>query len=141
MELITRIRQCIDAASVEDDRDPVDAIEVLVSDCGWDAVRDSLLSILSDDGQQGYWRGAMEALWCAGLDKRPVPADKLIALLYHRFDPDGRNEDNLVWSITSMLKGVGYLSGYRPLEDPGVKRELEAISSLPNTSLERTRDR
>jgi hypothetical protein len=140
MDLIVHLRHCIDAVNASDDVDQVDAVEELVCQHGWDAVRDGLLSILSDDTQSGYWRGAMEAFWCAGLDKRPVPADRLIALLYHRFDPAGLDEDNLVWSIASTLKKVGYLSEYCPLRDPDVRRELEAISSPPNKSLERTRE-
>jgi hypothetical protein len=65
--------------------------------------------------------------WGAVLDWREVPADELIAWLYHRFDPEGRAEDNDVWSIASKLKGVGYLSDYKPLRDPGVLRHLNAI--------------
>jgi hypothetical protein len=56
-----------------------------------------------------------------------LPANELIAWLYHRFDPDGQTEDNEVWSITSKLKGVGYLSEYQPLCDPGVLRYLRTI--------------
>jgi hypothetical protein len=65
--------------------------------------------------------------WGAALDRRELPADELIAWLYHRFDPDGRAEDNEVWSIASKLRGVAYLSEYYPLQDPGVVRHLEAI--------------
>ena len=140
MALIAEIKQSIDAVYSDDDIDQTDVVEELVSAHGWDAVCDGLMNILADDSQQQYWRGVMETFWCAGLDKRSVPADRLIALLHHRFDPTGAQEDNLVWSIASTLKKVGYLSDYRPLDDPAVAQELAALRSLPNTSLERTRE-
>jgi hypothetical protein len=140
MTIIADLRRSIDAVNSDDGVDPNDAVEALISTHGWDAVCDGLMKILADDSQEEYWRGAMDAFWCAGIDKRPVPADRLIALLHHRFDPEGTREDNLVWSIASTLKKVGYLSDYRPLEDPSVAHELAAIRSLPNTSPERTRE-
>jgi hypothetical protein len=55
--------------------------------------------------------------WGAVLDHLPVNADRLIALLYKRLPADeGSSENNLAWSITSKLKGKGYLSRYDPLE-------------------------
>ena len=72
----------------------------------------------------GQWT---PAFWGAVLDKRDLAADELIALLYHRFDPDGLAEDNEVWSIASKLKGVGYLSKFEPLRDPAVAEELQRI--------------
>jgi hypothetical protein len=56
-----------------------------------------------------------------------MPIDRVIALLYFRFDPRGDAEDNLVWSITSKLKGVDYLSDYNPLTDAGVCAEMERL--------------
>jgi hypothetical protein len=36
--------------------------------------------------------------------------------------------DNLVWSIISKLKGVGYQSDYDPLQDPDVLREMKRLT-------------
>lgn len=130
MSIGADIQRCLDAFDNKEDTDPADAIAEAVSTHGWSAVCDCLISILADDSEEEHWRGAMAAFWCAGVDKRPVPIDRLIALLHHRFDPNGFQEDNLVWSIASTLKKVSYLSDYRPLEDPAVARELAAIRSL-----------
>jgi hypothetical protein len=35
--------------------------------------------------------------------------------------------ENLVWSIASHLKGVGYLSDWQPLDDPEVRLYLVAL--------------
>jgi hypothetical protein len=105
----------------------VEAIESLIERYGWEPVRDFMMDVLRDDNQQAHWRTATNVFWGAVLDKRELPADELIAWLYHRFDPDGQAEDNEVWSIASKLKGVGYLSEYEPLRDPGVIEVLRTI--------------
>ena len=103
-------------------------IERLIGRVDWSTVRDSILSVLADSGRRRRdHEVAAEVLWGAVLDGREMPADRVIALLYNRFDPRGEAEDNLVWSITSKLKRVDYLSDYEPLQDPGVKAELAAI--------------
>lgn len=103
-------------------------IEQLIGDVGWPTVRDSILALLADAARrQRDHEVAAEVLWSAVLDGREMPADRVIALLYNRFDPCGNAEDNLVWSITSKLRGVDYLSEYKPLQDPGVQAELAAI--------------
>ena len=66
-------------------------------------------------------------LWGAALDGRDLPADRVIALLYHRLDPGDGGENNLAWSITSKLKRVGYLSDYDPLQDAAVRAELAVL--------------
>jgi hypothetical protein len=104
-----------------------EAIEELIGRFGWEPVRECLFALLRDDDQAPHWRTAVQVFWGAVLDHRELPADELIAWLYYRFDPEGQAEDNDVWSITSKLKGVGYLSRYQPLRDPGVLRHLRAI--------------
>src|SRR5687767_8930611 len=82
-------------------------IERLIGVVGWAAVRDSILGILADAGRRRRdHEVAAEVLWGAVLDVREMPADRVIALLYNRFDPRGDTEDNLVWSIASKLKGL-----------------------------------
>jgi hypothetical protein len=105
----------------------VETIEALIGLSGWAPVRECMMDVLRDDNQDAHWRTATDFFWGAVLDKRNLAADELIALLYYRFDPDGDAEDNEVWSIASKLKGVGYLSKYKPLEDPAVAVELQRI--------------
>jgi hypothetical protein len=134
VELHVQVRQRINEILADDrlddeSSDPTKAevIEGLIDEFGWDAVRDCMLNILRDDQQEAHWRVAAHVFWGAVLDRRELQADELIAWLYHRFDPEGQTEDNEVWSITSKLKGVGYLSEYQPLRDPGVLHYLRAI--------------
>lgn len=96
----------------------VEAIEALIGEFGWDGVREAMLDLLHDDRARTHWRTAMHVFWGAVLDRRVLPVDELIAWLYFRFDPDGANEDNDVWGITSKLKGVGYLSDYNRCKIP-----------------------
>ncbi len=107
-----------------------ESIESLNDRFGWEAVCRCLMDRFRDDSQEDHWRVLMAVFWEAVLDGRELPADELIAWLYHRFDPHGQAEDNLVWSITSKLKGVGYLSKYNPLSDPGVLQHLQRIECL-----------
>jgi hypothetical protein len=130
------VQERIDAILADDrlddeasDSSKVEAIEALIGECGWKAVRDCMMDVLRDDRQARHWRTSVQVFWGAVLDRRELSADELIAWLYHRFDPGGRAEDNLVWSITSKLRGVAYLSDYDPLQDPGVVQHLRAICS------------
>jgi hypothetical protein len=104
-----------------------DAINDLCDRFGWDSVQAGLLQVLEDNTEALHWPTVAAVFWGAALAGRSIQADKLIALLYHRFDPNGDAENNLVWSITCKLKGVDYLSDYEPLSDPGVIEELQAI--------------
>jgi hypothetical protein len=113
------------------DESKSERIERLIEAAGWDAVRDSILAILRADRRPQDDRTATEVLWGAALDRRPMPADRVIALLYHRLERLGGGaeglDENLAWSITSTLKCVGYLSDYDPLNDPAVQAELAAL--------------
>ena len=104
-----------------------EAIECLIPQLGWHSVRAAMIDVLAAERPRVDHQVAMEVFWGAVLDKREMPENRIIALLYHRFDPRSDSEDNLVWSITSKLKGVDYLSEYEPLHDPGVKAELAAL--------------
>lgn len=112
-----------------DDDNSVERIEGIIEDDGWDVVRACLLAVLEDPARPvAHWKVVAAVFWGALLDSRPVPADRLIALLYVRLPNDEHSgENNLAWSITCRLRGVGYMSGYDPLADPGVQRELSTI--------------
>ena len=111
----------------EDEISKCELIDQLIPLIGWEAVRTEMLRILESERRLADWKVAAGVIWGAVLDGRPLPVDRMIALLYHRFDPTGDHEDNLAWSIASKLKGVGYLSEYKPLDDPLVRRELESL--------------
>ena len=64
--------------------------------------------------------------------KYPVPADRLIALLYFclmetKESGLGLHDENLVWTITRDLKGVRYESDYEPYQDPAVWQEMQRL--------------
>jgi hypothetical protein len=111
----------------KEDVSQCEAIEKLIPKLGWHAIRSAMIEVLATARPRAEYQVAMEVIWGAVCDKREMPEDRIIALLYHRFDPHGNSEDNLVWSITCRLKKVGYMSEYSPFEDPGVKAELAAI--------------
>lgn len=107
-----------------------DAIWALVtSDVAWETVRDGMIAVLADDGAAKHWVTATVVLWFGVA--RPMPRARVIALLHHRLmaesPPRLALDENLVWSITSNLKGVGYLSDYEPLNDPEVQDELKRL--------------
>ena len=106
-----------------------ESIKALIGEYGWEPVRDYMVDILQDDRRGRDWRTVTDVFCGAVLDQRELPGIELIAWLYHRFDPDGRAEDNEVWSIASRLRGVGHLSDYKPLQDPEVLQHLRAIHS------------
>ena len=72
----------------------VEAIEALIGLFGWEPIREYMMNVLRDDNREQHWRTAADLFWGAVLDRRDLAPDELIALLYHRFDPDGRAEDN-----------------------------------------------
>src|SRR5262245_13758747 len=110
-----------------------EAIERLIPRFGWPGVRDALLGILTKQRSRADYQVAAEVIWGAVLDKRDMPADRVIALLCHRFDPRDEATENLIWSITSKLRGVDYLSTYDPRDDPRVQRELTGIRDVEGT--------
>ncbi|MCE9525685.1 MAG: hypothetical protein K8R36_06485 [Planctomycetales bacterium] len=117
---------------LDDESSPIsktDAIEALIGEYGWTPIRECMLDVLRDNSLEPHWRTAVHVFWGAVLDRRELPADELLAWLYHRFGSDGRDEDNEVWSIASKLKGVSYLSEYDPLKDAAILAYLKAIQS------------
>jgi hypothetical protein len=103
------------------------AIEDLIGSHGWEPVRECMMDVLRDDRQAQHWRAAAHVFWGAVLDRRELPADEVVAWLWHRFCPEGQAQDDDIWGIVSKLKGVGYLSDYDPRRDPAVRPYLEAI--------------
>lgn len=70
------------------------------------------------------WEVLAQVFWGAALDKRPIDANKVIALLYYRLPSDkGSSENNLAWSIVCKLKGIEYISKYNPMEDQEIIKE------------------
>jgi hypothetical protein len=111
----------------EDNR--ADDLFALVSEENWTEVCYILLEILQREDMQLGWDAVATALYYAVGKHYPVPADRLIALLYHclmetkEFEL-GLHDENLVWTITRVLKGVKYDSNYDPFQDPAVWQEM-----------------
>ena len=114
--------------SESDEPSRAEALEALGNHFSWNEVVDCLLATLQDDNRQHEWKTIALAFYEAVSNGRELPADRTIALLYHRFDPDGSSENNLVWSIVSKLKNVDYLSEYNPLADPAIIAELNQLN-------------
>jgi len=119
----------------EDSDESEEQIDALIRRAGWEPVRDGVYKVLLDPAQREHGRAAAAVFWGAVLDQRPLDPDRTIAVLYRNLRdqpaeaPSVMNSlENLVWSITAKLKNKGYLSDYDPLEDPGVKRELERLT-------------
>lgn len=112
----------------DEDENPVERIEGAIAEHGWVAIRDALMAVLEDETRTVLqWEIAAAAIWGAVLDRRPMHADRVIALVYARLSREGELENNLAWSIAAKLRGVGYLSEYDPLTDPAVLAELRSI--------------
>lgn len=115
----------------DSDLSKAEAIELLIEEVGWEEICRPLFNVLEDDTQSSNWRSIAEVIWGAVLDGQSLPENKVIALLFYRFDPKTSSEEdsNLMWSITTKLKKVDYLSDYEPLQDPAVIDELEQLQS------------
>jgi hypothetical protein len=117
MNELDEIQQFLIGYESGEDDVPEYALRELIGRLGWESVQESLLQVLQAPEQAAHWPTVAAVFWSAVLDGRPIRADKLIALLYHRL---GDAEENLIWSITTNLKDVGYLSDYQPSNDPAV---------------------
>lgn len=132
LDLCARVIGILNDSALDDPASPdtkSERIEALIAPAGWEALLACLCGLLHT-GDATDWLAIADVFWGAALDKRPMPADAVIALLYGRFQRAGiidEHSDNLLWSITCKLKGVGYLADYEPLRDPGVRSELAAF--------------
>lgn len=126
---LEEIERILADATLDDPDAPsaAEAIEGRIDALGWEAVREHLLGVLREPTRRpSAWDTVAEVLWGAALDGRPMPADRVIAHVCHRW-PASAGENNLAWSLIAKLKGVDYLSPYDPLADEGVRRELERL--------------
>ena len=104
--------------------DKCEEIESLIEVNGWEVIQSALVEMLKDVNLNiDDFDVVAQVFWGAVLDKRIIDINKVIALLYLRL-PDGSDLENLIWSITERLKGVGYLSDYEPLVDPDIIKEM-----------------
>ena len=133
MEIRHQIRTILmnDALDADDcETGKCEEIERLIEVHGWDAIQAILVDMLEDDHLNiSDFDVIAQVFWGAVLDKRVMDINKTIALLYMKLPPDDEHLDNLVWSITIRLKGIGYLSDYNPLEDPDVLKEMDKYKS------------
>ncbi len=109
-----------------------EAIYLLATKFGWNALFTELVRILRDDNEATNWETVQIVLFYAATDHRPwrrryrMPADSTIALLYHRF-PGGADDGDRIWAIVCALKGVKHWSNYDPLRDPQVLSEMDIL--------------
>lgn len=132
-DLRARVVAILNDPDLDDPAGPeskAERIEALIAAEGWEPVLACLCDLLHRGEGVEDWLAIADVFWGAVLDRRPMPADRVIALLYGRFKRAAiltDHSDNLLWSITCKLKGVGYLSEYEPLRDPAVRSELAAL--------------
>lgn len=111
-----------------------DAIEIaeetILPKYEWHDVQQALFSIMKDSSYttNDYQIVADIFVEAIRLDKQ-IDAETAIALLYYRLgDKNVPYENNTIWSITVMLKGLDYAnSEYNPLEDPAIQRKLASM--------------
>jgi hypothetical protein len=142
LDLCARVVAILDDPALDEAEDTgskAECIEALIEEHGWDALLACLCGLLHRGNETTDWLAIADVFWGATLDKRPMPADAVIALLYGRFQRAGvcdEHSGNLLWSITSRLKGVGYLSDYEPLHDSGVRSQMETFwPELPTSDI------
>jgi len=127
-------RVLVDDSLDDDSREEgkCELIEALIPEHGWEDVQQAMIAVLEDENRrQADYMTAAQLFWGAALDRRSLQVSKVIALLYHRLQPDpGSDESNLAWSIVCKLKGVDYLSEYNPLDDPEVEAEMRRIRKI-----------
>ena len=130
MDIMGQIRQILDreVPDTEDfessKADKCEEIESFIENYSWEVIQSALVEMLKDIKLDTYdYDVIAQVFWGAVLDKRIIDTNKVIALLYLRL-PAGSDLENLIWSITHRLKGVGYLSDYEPLEDPDIIKEM-----------------
>jgi hypothetical protein len=115
----------------DDEVSAPEAIEDLIAEHGWPAIRAEMLDVLRTYERPGDWHAVTEVLWGAALDGREMDADEVIAHVYYRLpredDAMVDDADNIAWSIALRLKREGSVSKYEPLRDAGVTRVLERL--------------
>lgn len=124
-DIAIRLQAILDDDRLDDDaveETRAEVIEAIIEAEGWEPVQRCLIDVMKNDlAPRRDWISAAEVFWEAALDGRKVEADLIIFLLYKRLKPDSDYlEENLIWSIASKLKRVGYLSEYEPMQDPAV---------------------
>jgi hypothetical protein len=118
------------------DFDLHDTVRERAAQSGWSDILTAALDILEQPDNKAYWRQATAIIfWAVGAKaEMPKPKMEVVARLYWclakypGFGGSGMDDgENLVWSIASHLKGVGYLSDWQPLDDPEVRLYLVAL--------------
>lgn len=110
-----------------------DLLEILSSQGDWDSSVREALDLLADRRQMHLWQGAFCVVYWAPPESLPSPRMGVVARLYWCLLSDGflvgDEDENLVWSIATDLKGVGYESDWEPLADPEVRKHLSEMRS------------
>lgn len=126
--LVDRMLVVLHDDSLDDeniDESKAEMLESMIEGLDWDECNSAIENLLSMSLRTIDYESVAALIWA--LDDKPFNKNKIIALLYHRLDPDFNSEHNLVWSITSRFKNEGYLSEYIPSEDAEVMNEFNLL--------------
>jgi len=128
--------EMIDLERQDEDFDLLAAVQARADSEGWDQLLVEALQILSDLSQQENWRSATCIIFWSNPTRTemPIPKMAVVARLYWcliqfpGFGGEGLDDaENLVWTITKDLKGIGYDSDWDPIKDLEVRVFLDAL--------------
>ncbi len=111
MEVRDRIDVILaDARLDENASEKTEAIEALIDECGWEAIRDCMLDVLRDDRLAEHWQTVANVFWGAVLDRRELPAIShwkgLLHALNHAFNKESM--DLLLYLGHPRIENVWY---------------------------------
>jgi hypothetical protein len=105
-----------------------DSIREAIESIGWEGVCPALWNILRDDNAQAHWRTCAEAFLEAVREGSPIGSEvALVGVLHHRFDPTGKQRDELVWEVTRRLFQLNEDFDYDPFKDREVAKQIRQL--------------
>jgi len=97
----------------------------------WEQVRNGLLNILYDNDQTLWDQTIIYIYYLQGRGYTYEEA-KTIAILYNCLILSEEVNGNLIWTITTGIKSISYLSDYEPFHDAAVVEEMNKIEKIRN---------
>jgi hypothetical protein len=125
----------LEKEQADEEFDLMEAVTELSAQTGWAGILVDALGVLQDVSLAQYWYDAASIIYwgISRTDELPVPKMAVIARLYWcliKYPSFGDDGENLVWSIASQIKGVGYLSEWDPMTDPEVRKYLAEFDAM-----------
>jgi hypothetical protein len=97
----------------------------------WEEVRNGLLNILYDNDQTLWDQTIIYIYYLQGRGYTYEDA-KTIAILHNCLTLSEEVNGNLIWTITTGIKSISYLSDYEPFHDAAVVEEMNKIEKIRN---------